>query len=98
MAKKQVQWDLLPEERAQLRERTHAKIGNIKLIEALQRTLGLQAEAEGAWWEALRVRLGLSGKDAGSLIADHELGKVWIKGKVKKLDNKPPLATDNPCQ
>ncbi len=96
--KKQVQWDLLPDEREQLRQKTLAKIGNIKLIEAVQRTLGQQAVAEAAWWEAVRLRIGVPKKDAGGLCADHTIGKVWIKGEVKSLDKDDKTELfDNPC-
>jgi len=97
MAKDQVQWDLLPDECAQLRERLYAKIGNVKLIEAIQRTLSIQAQAESSWWETLKTRLEISEEDATHLIADHELGKVWVSGKVKEFDGKRPGVFENPC-
>ena len=84
--KEQVQWDLLPEEKSELRRRICVKNGNTKLIEALQRALGEQAFEEAAWWESLRLRLGLPVGSIQNLVANHELGKVWVKGKVGKLD------------
>jgi len=98
MKKKQLQWDLLPDECVQLRERMYAKVGNTKLIEALQRTLAYQVEAEETWWESLRLRLGITREEFKGLIADFRLQKVWIKGGVEELDKITHGAiVDNPC-
>lgn len=97
MGKKQLQWNLTPDECAQLRERFFARIGNEQLIDALARSLGARIRAEAAWWEALILRLGLSEEDAKGLVAHWEIGKVWVKGKVKELDNLPAnFPQDNP--
>ena len=94
MSKKQ--WDLTEDEKAQLRERFNARIGRIKLLEALQRLYGCEVDAEIAWWEVVRLRCKIPKGEADRLVADHRVGKVWVLGEVEKLDNLSSVVMDNP--
>ena len=91
------QWDLTEDETTQLGERWKARMGRVKLLEALERLFGSEIEGEAAWWEAVSLRLGIPSKYASVLAADHRLGKIWVRGKVKKFDKKESKdRIDNP--
>ena len=90
------QWDLTETENAELVIRGEHRIGRVRLLEALQRQLGIEAKTENAWWEALTLRLKIPVKYHHRLIADEQVGKVWIKGEVKELDNQAQVQQDSP--
>lgn len=90
------QWDLTNDEIAELVVREEQKAGRIKLLEALQRQYGMEAKAEHAWWEAFILRHKIPIECRYRLIADHRVGKVWVKEEVKELDDRVVPQQDNP--
>ena len=90
----QFQWELTEDEQAQLKDRWIRRIGQNRILEALQRLEGYQAQQETAWWEGVILRLGIPLKNRGNLRADHVTGKVWVGGKVSSLDNRPNQVID----
>ena len=81
------QWNLTDDEIAELKDRTFKRRGNYRMLEELQRLLGYEIERELAWWEGVRLRLNIPQDERHNLMANYELGKVWIKGQVPSLDN-----------
>lgn len=94
MAKKQ--WDLTDVEIGELIRRAEQKMGRVILLAELQRQYGMEAKAEGAWWEAFQLKHKIPSECRYRLIADHTVGKVWVKGEVKELDDTILLQHDNP--
>ncbi len=93
---KKKQWDLTEHEIAELVGREEQKVGRIKLLEALQRQYGMEAKADSAWWEALVLRNKIPSELRYRLMADHRIGKVWVKGEVKEFDEMIQQVQDNP--
>jgi len=95
-AEKTKQWDLTEIEIAELTIRRENQMGRVRLLEALQRQLGMEAKAEIDWWEKIVLRLKIPAEYRYRLIADERAGKAWVKGEVKELDNQPLASQDNP--
>ena len=90
------QWDLTELEIVELTVRQEQKIGRVRLLEALQWQLGIEAKADSAWWEELVLRNKIPKQFRYRLVADEKLGKVWVKGEVEELDEKMIPQRDNP--
>lgn len=81
-------WNLTKDEMAGLQDLHLRRIGQARLLESMQRAEGYLLEQESAWWEGVMLRLGLKHDPKRTLTASTELGKVWVKGKVVKLDER----------
>ena len=90
------QWDLTDTEIGELIRRGEQKMGRTILLAELQRQYGLEAKAESAWWESFILRNEIPAPGRYDLVANAEVGKVWVKGAVKKLDNSLLSQHDNP--
>ena len=90
------QWDLTKSEITDLAVRRELRMGRFKLLEALQRQFGIEAEAENGWWEALSLSHKIPKEYRHRLLTDHRIGKVWVSGEVDNLDNLPDQCQDNP--
>ena len=81
------QWNLTDEERIELKDRHLKRRGNYRMFEALQMLLGMQTEQEAVWWRSILDRLKVPEEFRHNLVADHTIGKIWVKGKVQPLDS-----------
>ena len=79
MENEQTEWELTSEEQSDLREGFLRRHGAQRVLMELQRIEGLEMERERAWWEAFTRKHNIPEKYAHHLIADHALGKVWVK-------------------
>lgn len=90
------QWDLTDTEIAELIIRRENRVGRVKLLEALQRQFGMEAKAEESWWEALILRNKIPAEYRYRIAANEDIGKAWVKGEVKELDDHSKIEGDNP--
>lgn len=73
------EWDLTADETAQLRQSFLRRMGRNQILIQLQEIEGFQLEQDRAWWNAVRKRHEIPEEYKYKLLADHELGKVWVK-------------------
>ena len=90
------QWDLTDVEIGELIRRDEQRMGRTILLAELQRQYGLEAKAESAWWESFRLKHKIPKECAYRLVADHRVGKAWVKGEVKELDDRILEQFDDP--
>jgi len=82
-----LQWDLTEEQAKQLCKLQSRQGGLSEMLRALAQLEEELAERELAWWEDVRLANKIPKELMHNLIADFELRKVWVKGKVSELDN-----------
>lgn len=98
MVEETKQWDLTEEEAAELRRRWQRRQGAHTLLVQLQEIEGQALEAEMGWWEVVALRHKIPREYLSRLVVNHVSGKVWVKGEVPELDDKPRAGFgDNPC-
>ena len=70
------EWDLTNDEADQLREQGQIRSGRRQLIDALMLAVGVQNEAEVAWWEGVCKRLKIEIRNGYR--ANWETKKIWL--------------------